>query len=329
MRFIAALMLCVCACDGCNDDTLASVTQTVGQVDRDRADRAHVWSDAAVGDELELGDGIRTGTSATARLSLTRGGSLEVRPQTILRFGAGAAGDGSYSLSLGMGEIVVETEEGGTTHSFLGALVLEAGSRVRLTADGDLEVILGALDLQLSNGESLALGEGESYGAEGAGEKVLAEPIDLATESGAPADWTVRTAVRAQTRVTESGTWGDVAQEAPLVAGAAIRARSRGSFAIAASSVVEGEARARLRILEAERGSAPELGHLPFAPIESRSSWRARAAHSESRRGRCSSSTPTPAGVSSSRAPQNGSTTASCMSWGSPANSASRHSTGQ
>lgn len=158
----AVLLAVLSACD-CGEG-IATVEETHASVERDHAARMREWATARVGESLSSGDGLRTGVDSTAQVSLRAGGRLEVRPETLIRFGRGAD-ESELRLELEMGEVVLEGGDARMrTDSFLGALILEPGARVRLRAPDELEVLLGALELTLPGEEASHLVAGDRLG---------------------------------------------------------------------------------------------------------------------------------------------------------------------
>ena len=80
---LAALILLACGRKG---DTLAWLEQKQGTVDRDFADRVGTWVGAEPKTKFVVGDGIRTGADATARLELSDKSKLSLEPKTLVRF---------------------------------------------------------------------------------------------------------------------------------------------------------------------------------------------------------------------------------------------------
>jgi hypothetical protein len=98
---------------------LAELAFTEGAVERDRRGAENLWQDAQVGNELELGDGLRTGARSRARLALSHGTVLQVDADTTLRLLASAPGGesvrierGSAQVEAGEVELTIETSAG-------------------------------------------------------------------------------------------------------------------------------------------------------------------------------------------------------------------------
>lgn len=106
------------ACGSCDDDVLAVVESTEGHVERDTAAARGQWATAEIGDELRLGDRLRTGRSA--RLRLVPDGEIAVGPDTTLR----------------LSDTPPESRASGR-------VVLEAGEAIITTADSAYELGVG------------------------------------------------------------------------------------------------------------------------------------------------------------------------------------------
>ena len=160
----ALLALCLGACDSCKDDAhLGSITEARREVARDHLGAIARWEDAEIGGRLHLGEGLRTGDASEARIEIVSGGALAVRPNTVVRLRRAADGQRTR-LDVEMGEIELEGGQGDwDLDSFFGRMVIEAGSRVRIDARGDAEMLLGAMDLYRSEGgDPLHLERGQS-----------------------------------------------------------------------------------------------------------------------------------------------------------------------
>ena len=149
-------------CGGCfAPSPLATVEQTVGDVERDWADRLGDWRLAEIGQPLAEGDGLRTGHDATAHLRVGPSGKLEVSPDTVIRFGI-SEGDG-IGVSVEAGTAVLETGDASSLRMRFGVARLDGKAKVRMRSEGDsmsLEVLDGSISLEHA-GRTLRLDGGE------------------------------------------------------------------------------------------------------------------------------------------------------------------------
>ncbi|MEY4511484.1 MAG: hypothetical protein RLZZ450_3606 [Pseudomonadota bacterium] len=159
------------ACGGklCGETSLAELVEYQGDVQRDQARAVAAWSAAAQGDRFFLGDGLRTGKSGTAQLSLGAESVALVEPNTVLRFlDRDPRSGGGNRLSLETG--VVRVDSGDLTldvHTVRALARVPQGASLRvISAGGDtrFDVLVGrvAIDAdgsvkELEAGQTLAL----------------------------------------------------------------------------------------------------------------------------------------------------------------------------
>ena len=111
LRLQLALSWLVCT-PGCRDGSIAELASLEQHVERDFARAVGSWSGADVGARFAMGDGLRTGPRATARLTLSRGGKLLVKSDTTLRFLRSLPEEpNAQSIEVSTGELTVETGE--------------------------------------------------------------------------------------------------------------------------------------------------------------------------------------------------------------------------
>ncbi|MFK8001729.1 MAG: FecR domain-containing protein [Polyangiales bacterium] len=163
VRWLFGLVLTLAACD-CGDSVLATVSAHEGSVERDEARALGRWQAAALGDELRLGDGLRTGPEATASLELASGVKMDLEPDTLIRFRT-AGDEQDQRIEVVSGEVVVETPAdgaGGLELALeLGDVRLAAGSQARVRADSSLEVIVGQAVIERGDGTEATAQAGE------------------------------------------------------------------------------------------------------------------------------------------------------------------------
>lgn len=187
-RWLFCLVLTLGACD-CGDSVLATVSAHDGSVERDEANALGRWQAASLGDELRLGDGLKTGPEATASLELASGVKMDLEPDTLIRFRT-AGDEQDQRIEVVSGEVVVETPTdgvGGLELALeLGDVRLAAGSQARVRADSSLEVIVGQAVIERDDGTEATAQAGEVIVADAgpdAGEDD-AGIVDLGEEEG-------------------------------------------------------------------------------------------------------------------------------------------------
>jgi hypothetical protein len=124
---------------------VATVLETAGTVERGEANG---WRAAPTGTTFDVGDVLRTGPAARARLGLAGGGAIRVGENARLRFRRGAvAGQQAPDIAIDLG--AAELEETVSDLSIItavGPARVERGAHVRVVADGEtasLEVVVG------------------------------------------------------------------------------------------------------------------------------------------------------------------------------------------
>ncbi|HKP55953.1 MAG TPA: hypothetical protein VJV78_04510 [Polyangiales bacterium] len=97
---------------GCSKESHVAELMSIDKlVDRDFARAVNTWSPAAVGARFEMGDGLRTGPQASAKLALRSGGRVLMKSDTVLRFLSKLGTIQPAGLfEIVSGELTVETE---------------------------------------------------------------------------------------------------------------------------------------------------------------------------------------------------------------------------
>ncbi len=162
---VAVLAVASSACDGCagcSGEAVAELVDRSGSVDRDEAAPPGEWSVADVGATFAIGDGLRTGAGSEARLTLIGGAGLDVEPDTVIRFLGSMPESPLPGLEVETGAAVLESAEGGSLRTSIGAALLEPGTRLRLSASEGgtrYEVLVGRAEIEHSDGTT-QLGSG-------------------------------------------------------------------------------------------------------------------------------------------------------------------------
>ena len=142
---------------------MATLVETQGTVERN--DGAQAWAIAGQGVTFVVGDVLRTGAAARARLRLTNGAMIRVSENARIRFARGTLPTGKgadLNVELGSADVEAAGEEVAVVTA-LGVARVERGARVRVSSDGErstLEVVVGRA-VVLASGGDLVVGEGE------------------------------------------------------------------------------------------------------------------------------------------------------------------------
>jgi hypothetical protein len=170
------------------DDSLATLVESSGQLERDSASRRERWLTAAVGDRFGRGDGARTGAQASAYFRLINGARLRLQPSSQVRFQA-PGGQSSLKLQVDLGQVDVQSAAGALqVDSEFGELHLDANSSIRLRRAADrllVEVEVGRLQI---GDQPRAVGAGQAIALEIGGIRLdpsRAEPAAPAADAGA------------------------------------------------------------------------------------------------------------------------------------------------
>lgn len=214
-------MLSVAACDGCGDGpAVATLLEARGpDVQRDFAAQMRAWQPAQKGDRFYLGDGVRTGPQATARLSLIDQTHLELAPGTTLRFMVDGANPGEDALNVEAGEVSMRANRDLLLRTHIGLAKVLSGTQLTLTRKGEnleYEVAVGeatfrdasGAEQSLKAGESLEIGIGMALLAPRAGTQPVVEELMPEAPPGAVLANVKTPGVRSR---KPSGTWSKLA----------------------------------------------------------------------------------------------------------------------
>jgi hypothetical protein len=150
---LAALLAGSC---GRRGEPVATMIEAQGAVERN--DGAGAWTGVAPGFMFVVGDVLKTGSPAQARLRLTNGTVIRVLDNARIRFARGtlpAAKGPDVNVELGSAEVETATADVALVTA-LGVARVERGARLRVSSDGvrsTLEVVVGRAVLLASEGE--------------------------------------------------------------------------------------------------------------------------------------------------------------------------------
>lgn len=194
---IAARVLCLqlallCA-PGCRGSSIAELASIEQRVERDFARAVGSWSGAEPGARFAMGDGLRTGPQASARLTLSRGGKLLVKSDTSLRFLRSLPEEpNAQGIEVTTGELTVETGEIDVgVRTPRGVVKLAAQSVVKVRAQSDkvrFDVAVGRAEHASPTAAQRALAGGgfELDVLPVAVEKPAAQPLAAGEAAAAP-----------------------------------------------------------------------------------------------------------------------------------------------
>jgi hypothetical protein len=191
-----SLALTLGACDGCgacgSEDVVAELVGQRGSVERDFEDKRREWQPAETGAEFRVGDAVRTGAEAQARVELADRSILVVRPSTVVRFLGEGQGADSTELNVETGEAMFEAAaDGARLLTAIGLAQLEGGSRIKLSARDEglqIAVTVGSAQLELEGGETRNIEAGEQLLVEIGGAVLEEEGAEAALDAGRASD---------------------------------------------------------------------------------------------------------------------------------------------
>jgi hypothetical protein len=189
-RRSAAVLVMLCAgwlagCDACGDARFIAELVTANRsVDRDFSSAQNTWQKAEPGARFEMGDGLRTGASADATLSLPNGGRMLIKSDTLMRFARSLEQGTEGRIEVEQGELTVETGDGQVGISTTrGVVMLEPGSEVQVRAQANkirFDVLVGRAEFA-GNGTPIAAPAGRGFELE-----ILKPSAEPASPSDAP-----------------------------------------------------------------------------------------------------------------------------------------------
>ena len=165
------VVLCACSDRGCSDessDTLATLIEHTGEVQRDYAKEPGKFEPASERARFVSGDALRTLDGASARLQLPASGSVLVQSATTIRLWRGKRTGVQVNVQTGVASVVAEKQPV-SIQTALGLAVLQAGSELRVRPDTRgqrFEIKLGRASLTTAEGQELSFGPGESIGVD-------------------------------------------------------------------------------------------------------------------------------------------------------------------
>jgi ferric-dicitrate binding protein FerR (iron transport regulator) len=178
-------------CNGCaKDDSVATLIKSDKLVELSRADNPKAWSNSPRDAKFHLGDGVRTGEKGMAVLALRGGSTLELEPNTVVRFLKSDKPEKPFLIEVEVGKAVLKF--GGKNvalDAVVGSAILEAGTTVEVaTINGKTQILVAVGSAVLLNEDGTEQGTLQAGGAFFVGEAVLIAPIDAGPPDAGPAD---------------------------------------------------------------------------------------------------------------------------------------------
>lgn len=156
-------------CASCKDEppAIATLIEAQGEkVERDFAAQVQAWQVAPVGAHFGVGDGVRTGAQASARLTLMDQTQLQLAQNTTLRFLVDNTQPGEQAFNVESGEVAMRVgQKDLMLRTQIGLAKLIAGTQLTLRKTGehiDYDVALGEAHFKTASGEYRVLKAGES-----------------------------------------------------------------------------------------------------------------------------------------------------------------------
>lgn len=154
MRFVSLIVVLLVSCAR-SPSSVATLVEVEGVVESQRATAQAPWTASAAGERYRIGDAVRTGSASHARLRLARRGTIDLDPESIVRFRR-SADDRGLDLDLEAGAVEIEAaEEELVLATEAGAARISGGGRARVTAIGGetrLEVLAGTIVIEAGDG---------------------------------------------------------------------------------------------------------------------------------------------------------------------------------
>jgi hypothetical protein len=173
-RWLLLVLGLLVSCTGFCGDHVAEIETQSGKVQRDVAKARENWVPAEQGDQLYMGDGLRTGPDSTARLALHPEGTAVVEPNTVMRFLERLPGDMRDRITLEEGAIELEaTQLELEVHTPRAVAKIAQGTRLRIRAQSDdvvFDVLVGRVSVD-HDGQTEEVSPGEKLTVEGPADK--------------------------------------------------------------------------------------------------------------------------------------------------------------
>ncbi len=166
---VCKIVALICLASACKKEPtpVARLETAGGAVERQRGGQ---WAAAAVGTPFAVGDAVRTGAGATARVRFLGGKILRLGENAMVRFVAGSAPQ-TPAVGIDLGEADVEGDGVFEVATPRGLARLESGSRMTVRATGasvKYEILVGAATLVGDDKVKWGAGEGIEIAVGGA-----------------------------------------------------------------------------------------------------------------------------------------------------------------
>lgn len=148
-RLFVVISIALGACGSCAGGAVAELLERNGSVEGTPAG-GDVWSDAPIGRTFQIGEAVRTGEAATARLRVGERGGVRMQPGTILRF-LSERPDRAAGVRVEAGEVELDADEAIDVETSAGSVTLLGGGRARVRGgerEPRIEVIAGRVEFE-------------------------------------------------------------------------------------------------------------------------------------------------------------------------------------
>jgi hypothetical protein len=156
---------------GCSRDEppIGVVGRTQATVERDHAEKVGAFEATHTGDEVFVGDGVRTGAKSTASVKLGEGSEIALEEKTLIRFLASKKPGRTRRLNVEMGQASVSVGDAAfTLETSFGDALIQPNSKLLLTrgergiafevAIGSAELEVGGKHQKLEKGTKIEIG---------------------------------------------------------------------------------------------------------------------------------------------------------------------------
>lgn len=192
---VAPIFILFSGCRGCEeDDKVAELLEQNNSVMRDFGGQAGRWRKANRGDVFRIGDGLKTGKAAHARLRISPEGEMLVQSDTLVRFQTTAPGEQARRIQVETGSVEIDSDHSAfQIRTEVGLARIERGSRLQLKSNNnasELRVLVGNVELD-RQGKKVSVAAGQTLSVDVGGviidkETTPTKPVSKVDKQPAP-----------------------------------------------------------------------------------------------------------------------------------------------
>jgi len=188
---VCAMLIALVSCRAVEDgERVAELIDQKAPVTRDFKKQVGQWRPVKKGDLFYIGDGIKTGKSASAKLKIVPEGEMLVQSDTLVRFQATAPGEEIRRVQVQTGSIEIDSARAPLQiRTEIGLARIERGSRLQLKASphtSELKVLVGSVELD-QQGKKVAVSAGQGLSVDVGGVTIdREEPKSVAAIDASP-----------------------------------------------------------------------------------------------------------------------------------------------